>query len=103
IALGASACGLILGIPEATRDDSVGQEAGKMDTGPMGDGSTDTGTGQDGTMQDTGTMETGTDGGVMPVKLTTGNRPWGLAIDDMYVFWSETTHYAIDRCNKDGS
>jgi len=23
----------------------------------------------------------------MPVKLTTGNRPWGLAIDNTYVYW----------------
>lgn len=102
LAVSTSACGLILGIPDAIRDDSVGQEGGKPDTG-MPEGSTDTGTGQDGTMQDTGTMETGTDGGVMPTKLTMGNRPWGLAIDNTYVYWSEPFNYVIGRVGKDGS
>ncbi len=51
-----------------------------------------------------GDSSTGTDGGPgVPVPLTIGNRPWGLAIDDTYVFWSEPFNYVIGRVGKDGS
>src|SRR5581483_10884896 len=91
---------LTLDIPDAIRDDTIGQEGGKPDTGtdgPAQDTGTDSG-------MDTSAGDTGIKGGKpQPVSLTNGNRPWGLAIDDMYVFWSEPTNYVIGRCNKDGS
>ena len=103
LGLGSAACGLLLGIPDAIRDDSVGQEAGKGDVLNPDGPAQDTG-GKDTGDQDTGMMMDGAaDGGKVPVPLTSNNRPWGLAIDDMFLFWSEPTNWVIGRCNKDGS
>src|SRR5437764_4592730 len=102
LAAGSSACGLILGIPDRIRDDAIGQDGGAKDTGT--DGPKQEGGDQDTGGQDTGMVDTGADGGKpQPVPLTTGNRPWGLAIDDMYVYWSEPSNYVIGRVGKDGS
>jgi hypothetical protein len=105
LGLGSAACGLILGIPEAIRDDTIGQDGGKADSGtdsPMSDVSSDQQK-QDTSMDDTGTLDTGTDAAKLPVPLMSGNRPWGLAIDDTYLYWSEPTNFIIGRCGKDGS
>ncbi len=38
-----------------------------------------------------------------PTALTSGNQPWGLAIDDTYVYWSEPNAFVIGRVGKDAT
>ena len=40
------------------------------------------------------------DAGFVPTQLVTGIRPWNLAVDDTYVYWSAPFNYQVGRADK---
>lgn len=92
-------CGALLSLPDPTLDPSLGASDAQKPDGPTGDASND-----QSTQPDTSRVDGGGDAGAETLIARSGFHPWGLAINDTYLFFTEyLTPPSISRANKDGT
>lgn len=92
-ATGLFGCGLLIGLPDPARDDSIGTDAAQATDAGRSDAAQDSAPPQPDSATDAGV-----DSGI--VTLVPGIAPFDVSVDDQYVYWADVQNENVGRASK---